>query len=50
VRESERDLSGNELWLVVPLVACLLALSVWPSLVSGNSFPGDEQASAEASP
>jgi NADH-quinone oxidoreductase subunit M len=49
VRESERDLSGNELWLVVPLVACLLALSVWPSLVSGNSFPGDEQAAAETS-
>ena len=28
VRETDRDLSGNELWLVVPLVACLLALSV----------------------
>jgi len=50
VRESEHDLSGNELWLVVPLVACLLALCAWPAMVSGNSFPGDEQQStAEAS-
>jgi NADH-quinone oxidoreductase subunit M len=50
VRETDRDLSGNELWLVVPLVACLLALSVWPALVSGNSFPQDEpQSATEAS-
>ena len=25
--------------IVVPLVACLLALSVWPDAVSGHSFP-----------
>ena len=50
VRETDRDLSGNELWLVVPLVACLLALSAWPALVSGNSFPQDEpQSATEAS-
>ncbi len=39
---SDGDLSGNELWLVVPLVAVLLALSAWPATVTANSFPGDE--------
>jgi NADH-quinone oxidoreductase subunit M len=42
VREDDGDLSSNELWLVVPLVAVLLALSAWPAAVTGNSFPGDE--------
>ena len=34
----------GELALVLPLVACLVALSVWPALVSQSSFPGDEPA------
>ena len=46
VREADGDLSGNELWLVVPLVTCLIALSAWPGLVTGNSFPNDERQSA----
>jgi NADH-quinone oxidoreductase subunit M len=51
VREDEPDLSGNELWLLVPLVAVLLALSAWPAGVTGNSFPGDEvEQAAEVSP
>jgi NADH-quinone oxidoreductase subunit M len=36
------DLTGNELWLVVPLVVLMLALSAWPGAVTGNSFPNDE--------
>jgi NADH-quinone oxidoreductase subunit M len=41
VRE-DGDLTGNELWLVVPLVVLLLALSAWPGAVTGNTFPNDE--------
>jgi len=29
-------------------VACLLALSAWPALISQSSFPGDEPARAVA--
>ncbi|MBM3677690.1 MAG: NADH-quinone oxidoreductase subunit M [Actinobacteria bacterium] len=35
------DLSWSEIGLVAPLVALLVALSVWPAGISGNSFPGD---------
>ena len=42
VRDEALDLRLGELALVLPLVACLLALSVWPALVSQSSFPGDE--------
>ncbi len=42
VAEDEPDLVGGELWLVVPLVACLLALSAWPGVITGNTFPNDE--------
>jgi NADH-quinone oxidoreductase subunit M len=35
------DLQTSELTIVVPLVLCLLALSVWPAAVSENSFPTD---------
>ena len=35
------DLRFDQLILVVPLVACLLALSVWPAAISERSFPGD---------
>ncbi len=33
------DLQGDQLFIVVPLLACLLALSVWPNAVSGHAFP-----------
>jgi len=41
VPESALDLRLGELAVVVPLVACLLALSAYPNLVSGHSFPAD---------
>jgi NADH-quinone oxidoreductase subunit M len=44
VRDEALDLRPGELALVVPLVACLLALSAWPALVSQSSFPGDRAA------
>ena len=52
VPESARDLRPLELALVVPLVACLLALSAWPAAVSDRSFPEGPQASqtSEAAP
>ena len=39
VPEQAPDLRFDQLVIVVPLVACLLALSVWPNAVSGHSFP-----------
>ena len=39
VREEAPDLRFDQLIIVVPLVACLIALSVWPNVVSGHSFP-----------
>jgi NADH-quinone oxidoreductase subunit M len=41
VREEALDLRPGELALVLPLLACLLALSAWPALISESSFPGD---------
>jgi NADH-quinone oxidoreductase subunit M len=41
VRDDQPDLGWAEASLVVPLVAILVALSVWPAGVSGNSFPAD---------
>jgi hypothetical protein len=38
VRDEALDLRPGELALVLPLVACLVALSVWPALVSQSSF------------
>jgi len=46
VREEALDLRPGELALVLPLVACLLALSAWPALVSQSSFPSDRAATA----
>ena len=37
VRDEALDLRPGELALVLPLIACLLALSVWPALVSESS-------------
>jgi hypothetical protein len=52
VREEALDLRPGELALVMPLIACLIALSIWPAVVSESSFPNDEPARAlsEASP
>ncbi len=41
VRDEARDLGPAELALVVPLVALLLALSLWPAAITERSFPGD---------
>ena len=41
VSDSALDLRPAELGVVVPLVACLLALSAWPAAVSGHSFRSD---------
>jgi len=38
VTDSAPDLRPAELGLVLPLLACLLALSAWPAAVSGHSF------------
>jgi NADH-quinone oxidoreductase subunit M len=40
VPDAALDLRPAELAIVVPLVACLLALSVWPAAVSEHSFAG----------
>jgi NADH-quinone oxidoreductase subunit M len=39
VPDAALDLRPGELAIVVPLVLCLLALSVWPAAVSEHSFP-----------
>jgi NADH-quinone oxidoreductase subunit M len=41
ISERALDLRPAELAVVVPLVACLLALSAWPAAISQRSFPGD---------
>jgi NADH-quinone oxidoreductase subunit M len=46
VRDEALDLRPGELALVLPLVAGLIALSVWPALVSQSSFPDDAPAEA----
>ena len=40
------DLRPGELGAIVPLLACLLALSVWPAAITERSFAGDRAASA----
>jgi len=41
VSDAALDLRPAELGVTVPLVACLLALSVWPAAISQHSFRGD---------
>jgi NADH-quinone oxidoreductase subunit M len=41
VADEALDLRPAELGIVVPLVACLLALSAWPAAVSRHAFPDD---------
>ena len=51
VRADSPDLGGTELALVVPLVAILLALSVWPASITDHSFPtGNAPVATGASP
>jgi NADH-quinone oxidoreductase subunit M len=38
VSDAALDLRPGELGILVPLVACLLALSAWPGAISGNSL------------
>jgi NADH-quinone oxidoreductase subunit M len=42
VSDAALDLRPAELGIVVPLVACLLALSAWPAAISEHSFAGDK--------
>ncbi|MET0938668.1 MAG: NADH-quinone oxidoreductase subunit M [Gaiellaceae bacterium] len=42
VSSDARDLRPVELAVVVPLVACLLALSAWPAAVTDHSFVQDD--------
>jgi NADH-quinone oxidoreductase subunit M len=44
VTDEALDLRPAELALVVPLVAILLALSLWPAAISDRAFPNDEAA------
>ena len=44
--EGALDLRPAELSILVPLVACLLALSAWPAAVSDHSFGGGRDAPA----
>jgi NADH-quinone oxidoreductase subunit M len=41
VSDAALDLRPAELGVTVPLLACLLALSVWPAAISQHSFRGD---------
>lgn len=44
VSDSALDLRPAELGVTVPLLACLLALSVWPAAITEHSFRGDHGA------
>jgi NADH-quinone oxidoreductase subunit M len=44
VSDSALDLRPAELGVTVPLIACLLALSVWPAGITQHSFRGDHGA------
>jgi NADH-quinone oxidoreductase subunit M len=48
VSDAARDLVPGELAILVPLVACLLALSVWPAGISEHSFPSTTSTSTSA--
>ena len=50
VRDEALDLRPGELALVLPLVLCLIGLSIWPALVSQSSFASDVASRIEAAP
>jgi NADH-quinone oxidoreductase subunit M len=49
VTDAALDLRPAELGVIVPLVAGLLALSVWPAAVSGHSFARNQAKAAVSS-
>ena len=44
VNDAALDLRPAELGILVPLLACVLALSAWPAAISERAFPGDDAA------
>jgi NADH-quinone oxidoreductase subunit M len=46
VSDAALDLRPAELGILVPLLACVLALSAWPAAISERAFPGDEASRA----
>jgi NADH-quinone oxidoreductase subunit M len=42
VTDAALDLRPAELGIIVPLLACVLALSAWPAAISERAFPNDE--------
>ena len=44
VTDAALDLRPAELGIIVPLLACVLALSAWPAGISERAFPGDRAA------
>jgi NADH-quinone oxidoreductase subunit M len=44
VHDEAMDLRPGELGIIVPLVACLLALSVWPAAITERSFASNSEA------
>ncbi len=46
VHDEALDLRPGELGIIVPLVACLIALSVWPAAITERSFAGDNAEAA----
>ncbi len=49
VGPEDRDLRPAELAVVVPLVACLLALSAWPAAISDRAFADDSSVTSNFS-
>jgi NADH-quinone oxidoreductase subunit M len=49
VADEALDLRPGELAIIVPLVACLLALSVWPAAITERSFADDRPEDAVTS-
>ncbi|HJU46539.1 MAG TPA: NADH-quinone oxidoreductase subunit M [Gaiellaceae bacterium] len=48
VRDEALDLRPGEIALLLPLLACLIGLSVWPAAISERSFPSDRPAATIA--
>jgi NADH-quinone oxidoreductase subunit M len=50
VTDDALDLRPAEMGVIVPLVACLIALSVWPAAISGHALPSDSAATFGTQP
>jgi NADH-quinone oxidoreductase subunit M len=46
VSDAALDLRPAELGILVPLLACVLALSAWPAAISERAFPRDDPSAA----